>query len=347
VAALRRPTNQLDVLLVDLWSEVLGRCVGIDDPLAELGATPDQRARLLVRIEQDLGCVIPADEWDPPGTIAALSAVMVRLGVPAEDGFPLLPPTGPTPRPRAFVRHADGTRPPLIFLHGDLNGGGFYCLNLAAKLGASQPFYALGPHGPHGVPIPDSIEAIAEDQLVTLRAMQPRGPYRLAGHCNGGVVAFEMARRLEAQGEKVAILVMIATDVRSTATPLSERSWSHRLRYYWSRLRPAREATPASALPEPGSPGARAVAERRRLQAERFAAYAKLLWAYRPGPFDGRVVLLWPRDDEQRHPGDKTQGWGKVAPRLTVQSVPGEHLSCVTTHVSAVVSALRQALDQG
>jgi thioesterase domain-containing protein len=331
---------------VDLWAEVLGRRVGIDDSLTALGVTPAQRARLLARVAQELGRAVPEEAWDPPGTIAALAAVMVRLGMPAETSEA---PAPSSPRPRVFARHTDGRRPPFIFLHGDINGAGYYCLNLAAQLGTDQPFYALGAHGLHGVPIPASIEAMADDQLVTLRSIQPSGPYRLGGHCNGGLVAFEMARRLEAAGEKVTLLVMIATDVRSTAGPrVPDRSASYLLRYYWTRLRRRRRRAPhpppVAPPVDPESPGARAVAERRRAQSERFGAYKEILQAYVPGSYGGPVLLLWPRGDEQRHAGDRTHGWAAVAPRLTVKSIPGGHLSCVTTHVDAVAAALRRAL---
>ncbi|HVR96715.1 MAG TPA: thioesterase domain-containing protein, partial [Thermoanaerobaculia bacterium] len=38
---------------------------------------------------------------------------------------------------------------------------------------------------------------------------QPAGPYFLGGWSMGGVVAYEMARQLEAQGERVALLAML------------------------------------------------------------------------------------------------------------------------------------------
>lgn len=345
--AARRATDQLDVLLTDLWSEVLGRRVGLDDSMDELRVTPEQRRQILSRVERSLGRAVPVEHWDPPGTVSSLAAVLARLGVPVEAGAPH-PTAAPAarPRPRVFARHTDGTRPPLIFLHGDFNGAGFYCLNLAAELGAAQPFYALGPHGLHGVPIPATIEEMADDQLAVLRTIQRSGPYRLGGHCNGGLVAFEMARRLEAQGEDVALLAMIATDVRSAARR-PKRSWSHLMRYYWGRLRPRRDVVPFPPGPSAlESPGLRAVAERQRVQAERFATYARALNTYVPGPFGGRVVLLWPEGEEKRHGGDRTQGWGTVTTRLAVESIPGKHLSCVTTHVRALAAALTRALER-
>ena len=57
--------------------------------------------------------------------------------------------------------------------------------------------------------MPDSIEAMAVDRLAALRAARPRGPYVLGGHCNGALVALEMARRLQAEGEEVHAVVLL------------------------------------------------------------------------------------------------------------------------------------------
>ena len=39
--------------------------------------------------------------------------------------------------------------------------------------------------------------------------LQPRGPYVLVGYSLGGLVVLEMAQRLSANGEKVALLAML------------------------------------------------------------------------------------------------------------------------------------------
>jgi len=335
----RTPEDPLDILLVEIWEEILGRPVGLQDSLVRLGATESQIERLMVRIEREMGRSVVAQDWNPPGTIEALAAVLASQGVQNE----VPPSTAPAGRPRVLARNTDGERPPLVFVHGDFNGAGFYCLSLAAQLGAAQPFHGLMPHGIDGGAIPDSIEEMARDHLDTLRTIQSAGPYRLGGHCNGGLIAFEMARRLEAEGERVAALVMVASDVRSTAQPIPAAPlWWRALRYYWRRLREAARGTPP---PRPDSRGARAVAERQRSRTERIAAYARALRTYKPGRYDGRVVLLWPEEQGSRHGNDPTQGWGAVAPAVEVRAIPGGHLSCVTTHVKAVADEIRRALD--
>jgi thioesterase domain-containing protein len=333
------PESPLDILLVALWSEVLGRPVGIRDSLAELGASDADVTRLVARIEAELNVSAALQRWNPPGTIEALAAVLARDGV--ENGR--APTAGAVRRNRRVVtRNAAGTRPPFVFLHGDFNGAGFYCLKLGAELGPAQPLHALMPHGFGGEPIPDTIEAMARDHLATLRGIQPRGPYHLGGHCNGGLIAYEMARALEADGERVASLILIASDVRSRGVPISGDEGRPALRWsHWKRLR---EAGHRAVLKLIRHRGALAVAERRRAQMGRNGAYARALRGYVPRPYRGRMVLLWPQDERVRHPGDPTQGWGPIVPRLDVRPIVGGHLTCITTYIGLVAAEISRVL---
>ncbi|MBP5942842.1 alpha/beta fold hydrolase [Streptomyces sp. LBUM 1476] len=54
-----------------------------------------------------------------------------------------------------------------------------------------------------------SLTAMADRYLLELRELQPHGPYFLGGLCQGGLVAYEMARRLRASGEEVRALVLV------------------------------------------------------------------------------------------------------------------------------------------
>jgi thioesterase domain-containing protein len=128
----------------------------------------------------------------------------------------------PSRSPIIEIQKGTDSKRPFFFLHGDFNGGGFYCLNLARGLGADQPFYALQPHGLDEGPVPPSIELMAESHLKALRSVQPNGPYLLGGYCNGGIVAFEMARRLQAEGEKVDLLALVCTSANNVRFRLLE-----------------------------------------------------------------------------------------------------------------------------
>jgi hypothetical protein len=76
-------------------------------------------------------------------------------------------------------------------------------------LGRDQPFYALEPYSFDGQQIPSSIESMAAAHITSMRAIQSKGPYLLGGFCNGGIVAYEMARQLQAVGETVDVVVVI------------------------------------------------------------------------------------------------------------------------------------------
>jgi phthiocerol/phenolphthiocerol synthesis type-I polyketide synthase E len=44
-----------------------------------------------------------------------------------------------------------------------------------------------------------------------MRVVQDRGPYSLFGYCSRGLIAFEIARQLAQQGERIALLAMFNT----------------------------------------------------------------------------------------------------------------------------------------
>ena len=113
------------------------------------------------------------------------------------------------PRARAVEVQIGGSKRPFFFLHGDWKGTPFFCFSLVRELGLDQPFYALEPYRFDGLPVPPTVETMATAHLKSLRAVQPEGPYLLGGWCNGGLVAYEMARQLHATGQTVDLLVLM------------------------------------------------------------------------------------------------------------------------------------------
>jgi thioesterase domain-containing protein len=61
------------------------------------------------------------------------------------------------------------------------------------------------------------MEDFAALEVEAIRKVQPSGPYSLGGFSASAVAAFEAARQLRAQGEKVALLVLF--DGENTAAP--------------------------------------------------------------------------------------------------------------------------------
>jgi thioesterase domain-containing protein len=102
-----------------------------------------------------------------------------------------------------------GPEPPFFLVHP--MGGGVLCYReLASRLGGEQPVYGLQARGLGAdEEIDETVEAMAATYLEEVRRVQPAGPYRLGGWSLGGIVAFEMARRLAEQGEPVDLLALL------------------------------------------------------------------------------------------------------------------------------------------
>jgi len=66
---------------------------------------------------------------------------------------------------------------------------------------------------------------MAADYLQEIRSIQPEGPYLIGGYCFGALVAFEMAQRLLARGDKVALLALFLG--RPRRPTLAERARFH------------------------------------------------------------------------------------------------------------------------
>ena len=98
-----------------------------------------------------------------------------------------------------------GNKTPFFLVHGD--SGSIY---LARHMGLDQPFYCFLHPGSEGLGLQDlnTIEKITNRYIVELLSIKPNGPYRLGGFSIGGIIAFEMAVKLESMGHKVEFLSM-------------------------------------------------------------------------------------------------------------------------------------------
>jgi len=118
-----------------------------------------------------------------------------------------------------------------------------------------------------------TVADLARIHVVAIRNIQPFGPYRLGGEDFGGIVALEIARQLEFQGEEVEILFLLnprkpghigsATSqtpqekptslIRSTATWFRQNRLSNWLNYQAHHVGRARNTNPAAAEALPRS----------------------------------------------------------------------------------------------
>ncbi|WP_018612579.1 non-ribosomal peptide synthetase [Segetibacter koreensis] len=111
----------------------------------------------------------------------------------------------------------EGSKTPLYMVCGGA-GTVFKFKPLIDMLDSDQPVYVLQqPTDTKDLEtFPVDIKGIAAWYINAILVQNPYGPYALSGHCLGGIVAFEMAKQLEAMGKKVALLAMFDTIIEES-----------------------------------------------------------------------------------------------------------------------------------
>lgn len=187
------PRTGLEERIAAVWHDLLpGVRAGVHDRFDALGGDSLLAATMLAAVGAATGVDVPVTRFVEDATIAALAAdVEQQLGGRTSPLVPLQP---------------EGGGPALCLLPG--HEGSLYALTrLARTLGTECPVWSVDWRSLRGA---GSIEELAARCLALLRERQ-RSPFRLAGSCFGGVVAFEMARQARAAGEDVELLALIET----------------------------------------------------------------------------------------------------------------------------------------
>jgi thioesterase domain-containing protein len=121
-----------------------------------------------------------------------------------------------------IVQLKSGRRGQCFFIVPGLGGRVEGFVSLAAQLPTPITVFAVEARGIDGSTPPDTqVEEMARHYLTQVRAVQATGPYFLAGHSFGGLVAFEMARRLIEAEERVGCLILLDTGISKRYWPRS------------------------------------------------------------------------------------------------------------------------------
>jgi thioesterase domain-containing protein len=241
----------------------------------------------------------------------------------------------PVPRSSLVALQPGGSKPPFFCVPGSECDVFANIGHLDRHLGPDQPFYRLQGN----VHNPAQIEARAAGYVDEIRAVQPRGPYLLGGVCSGGVVAFEVARQLQAQGQRVALLALVEPAhapslglrpyVSLTAGVL--RRVIRRLGHY-SRSGTQRGSAEQEAY--------------LRLKAERVANSWPLRYLV-PPPYPGRIHLFLADGALEESPDARRSGWDEwAAGGAEIHVIPGTHDAITESQGTATEGANLHALAE-
>lgn len=345
-------SRALELQILQIWEEQLtARPIGLDDDFFELGGDSLAATEVALHLEALTGQTLPITTLFETPTIRAL-ADRIEAGDP--------------PRATITTVNGAGAHPPLFFFHPDSRTA-HYGVAIARRLGDQQPVHIIGPRvAAANAPLANSFEAIGKAGAELVRDVQPDGPVAIAGFCNGALIAFETAQALLKAGRSVDVLVLVdppsshvlwrplralIAAIDGWIAPRVGRDdalagavgvaihYAHRLRELarepparWrevvrlrvSRSTTARETTASHS--EPDWYGALNDIGRRHLPRRIDAAMD--------------VLLSEARGHNRYRPGR----WHRVATRLAIQPLPGNHLGCISRESATLVAHLRARL---
>ncbi|HUI79246.1 MAG TPA: AMP-binding protein [Bryobacteraceae bacterium] len=195
-----------------------------------------------------------------------------------------------------------------------------------------------------------TVEAMAAEYLREVKAWQPDGPYYLCGYSFGGVVAFEMARRLWESGDEVALVGLFDATMSPLRWPL--RSWLAIVRGRLVRFAAGVIAAPINSWPSAVWRTGRHVRKSlrcffksARTSVLKVAACGLIASArYRPGFFPGELTLFTPVEREPGLPSLQAT-WRKHACTLSIVETSGAHSTMFSgTNAESTAASLTRCL---
>ena len=350
------PRSGVEEMLTTIWKQVLGiQQVSIHDNFFELGGHSLIAVRLFALMEKEFGKRLPLATLFQAPTIAQFAAILQTECASSWSSLVSIQPRG--------------SRPPFFCVHA-VGGNVLEYYDLARHLPSDQPFYGLQSRGLHAKEAPhECIDAMAAHYIKELRELQPDGPYFLGGRSLGGIIAYEMACQLRAQGHEVGLLALLDSypmgyerlspngDSLSTkARRLLKRAGAH-----LSNLSGLRLPEKAAYLRDKSKYGP--VRVKSKIWRTIYRSYQNLgrelprslreveefNWLaaqkYRPQQYDGRVTLFWASKD-LRAKFDMIEGWMTLARYgMELHEIPGTHLDMIKEpHVGELARVLNDCL---
>ncbi len=326
-------------------SAVLGFSPEPARPLTEQGLDSLVAVRVKGALEADFGVTVAASTLLQGASLTALQADLCeRLGLPALPSVP-----SSTADLRVLRPLTDGARRHRADPTGDLDVAPFFCAHpaggsagvyrqLATLVGEDLAFYGLERFEDDA-----AVEERADRYVALIRAVQPSGPYRLGGWSFGGVLAYEIARRIG--GAEVELVAMIDAGLPRLVDNVTDAA-ARRYADFGAYLTSTYGVTVALRFEELAALDEDAqlalVIERTRPVMDRLPSAVavhqftshedtRALERYRPGPYGGRVVLYrsteptpWTVHDP-RYDLDEANGFGELCSRLEIVPIPGSH----------------------
>jgi amino acid adenylation domain-containing protein len=354
------PRDPLERQLSNLWERIFTvRPIGVRDNFFELGGHSLLAVRLFAQVEKLTGKNLPLVTLFQAPTIELLAGILRQKGWEA-------------PWSSLVPIKAGGSKSPFYCVHG-VGGNILEFEHFSRYFDPDRPLYGIQAQGLDGKrPRHRSVEEMAAHYVKEIRELQPEGPYYLGGSSFGGLVAYEIAQRLVADGQKVGILAMFDTNAPGyprylPAVTSFRRRLNHmrfRAELHWSNIKVAdgplrREYISAKAkrfvrqyrvkswrkIQSIGKKVERLLLPRAIREVNKGGHQANK--TYEPVPYPGKITLFRATEQPYGIVTDTTNGWGAYANGgVEIHDIPGHHGAIVREpRAGILVRALTACLD--
>ena len=353
------PRNAIEHGVARIWERVLSRSsVSVREDFFTVGGHSLLSLRLLAQIREEFGVKIPAQRLFETPTIEGLAACISEQATPSA-------PEAATWNFLVPIQRGESSVSPLFLVPGGWGGEIEFLVyaELSRHLAPSLPIWGFKARGAGSAEPPHaSVSEMAADYLAELRAIQPHGPYFIAGECVGGVCAYEMACQLQEAGEHMALLMLFDTTVPAqshvheylqneslkTSAEVCETGMHRRIRHHLEKMSGLSIGGKFEYLLKKATGRESAIAIAEAPSVEQYPRgqkdYPVTLMGHTLRPYRGTVTLLLDEESSRLHGsfGWENAGIGK----LETHTLPGDHISYIRDQAPTAAAKMRELIER-
>lgn len=188
-----KENNTIEESIAEIWSELTGvKTVKSTDNFFEIGGTSVLAIRQF-NIAKSLGLDVSIKDIYSYPILKDLAAKL-SSEIDVNDKFKAVP-----------IRRT-GDELPLFFLPAGFDIS--YAFELSRDISPVFPVYGL-PRNNDKFSSFSSMEELAADMLKMMKKVQPSGPYKIATCSSGGLLAYELAKQLNKENQRISFLGLI------------------------------------------------------------------------------------------------------------------------------------------
>ncbi len=309
------PRSAIEDAICKVFIDILGtNRVGINDSFFSIGGNSILVVRLMIRINSAFNTNVTVKDLYKHSNVSALSKFILSLSTRSLASN--------------IINICDSTSDKCLFLIHPSSSLSVCYTGLHSYLDSSFGVYVINnPHFGNEEKSFQSVEKMAEDYCKAIQSIKKSGPYYLGGWSFGGLVAYEVAKKLQEKGEEVLNVILIDSFNRD--------------------LMDEDMQTDATIKQDLLAEGIDIDADEGKSIAFEVGNNWRLMMAYRVVPYSGRVTLIKAQNSlPVKDINGISNGWGKYLSKpIDIYSIPCRHGNMFfQSHIKRIAELLNEIL---